>query len=83
MHPSSRATNPSSETDTAGSVAAAARRSSGHPVAEVGHAGSVHNARELELDGIRTEVLEEPAPLAEQHRDKVDLQLVEHPRAKA
>ncbi len=31
----------------------------------------------LELDVLETEVVEETAPLAEEHRDEVDLHLVE------
>ena len=49
-----------------------------HPVAQVGDAGGFDHADELELDVVGAEVLEQPPSLAQQDRDQVDLQLVEH-----
>ena len=37
----------------------------------------------LQLEVLGTEVVEEPAPLAEEHRDEMDLELVETPAASA
>ena len=46
----------------------------GDAVLAFAHAGA------LELDLLRVEVVEQPAALAEQHRDDVELELVEDTR---
>src|SRR5215217_1299979 len=54
-------------------------RSALDAVVHVCHAGlAPEDARALELDLLGTEVVEETAPLAEEHRDHMELQLVEH-----
>ena len=54
------------------------RRSAEDAVAEVRDAGRVDDPRELELDVVGAEVVEQPPALAEQHGDHVELDLVEH-----
>ncbi len=46
-------------------------------------AGAVDDAGQIELDMPGAEVLEEPPALAQEDRDEVDLQLVEHSGAQA
>src|SRR4051794_15324123 len=48
-------------------------------VAQMGGTGlALERADALELDLLRSEVVEETAALAEEHRDEMDLDLVEH-----
>ena len=54
-----------------------------HPVAQVGDAGGVDDAGQLELDVAPARCCEQRPPLAQEHRDQVDLELVEHARAQA
>ena len=52
------------------------------PEAQVGHAGGVDHAGQFEL-GVLGEVSEQRSSRAQEHRDQVDLELVEHARAQA
>ena len=47
-------------------------------VVHMGDTVSLEDAGALELDVLGIEVVEEAAPLAEEHRDEMDLELVEH-----
>src|SRR5207247_5766842 len=47
------------------------------PVVQMGHTVPLEDPGALELDVLGSEVVEETAPLAEEHRDEMDLELVE------
>lgn len=50
-----------------------------HAVLQMGHAGALENADRLHGPGGGADVVQEPPSAAEQDRDEMDLQLVEHP----
>src|SRR5262249_55682119 len=52
--------------------------SSEHLVAQVQYAGTLEDPDQVELDVIGAHVVEQPAAGAEQHRDLMDLEFVEH-----
>src|SRR5215210_8745671 len=49
-------------------------------VAEVRDTGRVDHPRDLQLHGARADPLEQPHPVAKQHRCEVDLDLLDQPR---
>jgi|SRR5215217_8095405 hypothetical protein len=55
-------------------------RSPHHAVPEMRDPGRVDHPRDLQLDGARSDPLEQPHPVAEQHGREVDLDLVDQPR---
>lgn len=54
-----------------------------HAVAQVLHAWPARGTGEFQLDVLRRHVLEQPAPLPEQHRNQMDVQLVQRTGASA
>jgi hypothetical protein len=69
-----------SEPRTGRSLARVRAQATAHAIAQVRNARSVDHARELQLDVLGAEPVEQQAAVAQQHRDLVDLQLVEHAR---